>query len=312
MRSFLFLMCLTCTLSTVTSIRADVLTFSIGSSSFNVVNGTPTTFTSTAQPAVNNALGYSLSANWTDGGGEAWSRELRLAMTGPGGVVSVAQPVGGLANNAAYTFPTGSNANTGATFTLLGSGPLPNYAAGSYQADFTTIFAGTTATLGTASITVYSNPTNIAGSTVTGLTFNRPAISAFDDIGASAVQYTTTTFTVDSNGRYMIAEGYDTAYDGAFYLYNGAFDPLNPTVNLIGAADNPSFSNGPSTLTAQLSVGTLYTVVSTGFTATDAGSFTLYGAGPGTVSFTPIPEPMSILGVVTLAGIWFRRRQRGV
>jgi hypothetical protein len=290
--------------------RADELPFPIGPASFDVTSGTPVSVTSGSQAALNNVLGYTMTTNWTAGAGNPRSIELVLGVTAPGGTGGILLPIGGVANSNPYTFP--GNVNSAGVFTLLNTGTLPNFTAGTYTAEFRNLFSSSTMNLANTSLTIFSNPTMLSGTTAGGPTFDRPAVGDFGG-GATGVAYATNRVVVSTTGRYMFAEGYTGAgYDGVLYLYQGSFDPLNPTANLIGAADNPDFSNVPSSLTAPLTAGTEYVLVSTGFTNTDFGTFDLYGAGPGAVTFNPVPEPgTTLLAAVSAlgAGAWLRRRR---
>jgi len=51
-----------------------------------------------------------------------------------------------------------------------------------------------------------------------------------------------------------------------------------------------------------LNAGQNYFLVTTGLQNGDAGTFTVFGAGPGTLTFNPVPEPATLLGV-TAAGL---------
>jgi hypothetical protein len=290
--------------------RADTFTFTIPGS-VTVTSGSPVSQTVGGQPAATQALGYTLGGSWTAGSGTSWSNEFRVAVTAPGGTQSIFNPVGGTGDGNPFTFPGGPT--SGGTFTNL-AGPLPNYAAGSYTVSFDTTFAGSTANLAAGSrLTVFYNPQSLTGTTANGPTFNRPRVegTALSTVG-TAVRYEIVQVTVNQSGRYMLASG-TPGYDGFLLLYRVSFDPASPLTNYVNGGDQPDDTTLPSVLTANLAVGTNYYAVLTGFDNPDAGAFTLYAAGPGAVTLTPVPEPaLGLLSAALALGVsWWRSRRPG-
>jgi hypothetical protein len=259
------------------------------------------------QPAAANVLGYSLSGNWTPGPNAAWSSELRMAVTPPGGPRTTYAYVGGNDNETPFAFP-GPN-STGNLFSNL-TGPLPSYTAGSYTASFYTTFGGTTANLAGATLNVHYNPTTDTGTTAAGPTFNRPEFDETLSTNATAVRYSVTRFTVGQSGVYMVVQT-TPGHDGYLVVYRDAFDPLHPLANFVGTGDNDV--GEVSVLVNQLNAGTDYYFVSTGYQNADFGAYTSFIAGPGLVVFSPVPEPATGLlvgGLALAAGGWLRRRRR--
>jgi hypothetical protein len=292
---------------------ADTFTFTIPGA-VTVTSGTPVSQTVGGQPAAANALGYSLSGNWTAGAGDPWSSEFLVSVTPPGGTPSPFYGVGGVDNGNPFTFPNGYN--NGGSFVFSGD-TLPTLSAGSYTVRFDTDFPGSTANLAANSqLTVYYNPVSVTGSTVGGPTFNRPDIDggALSTVG-TAVRYTVTELTVATTGRYMVASSTPGAgplgdeNDGVVLLYQNSFNPSSPLTNFVVGGDPFGFAL-QNVVTAQLTAGTTYVVVTTGYDNDDAGPYTLYAAGPGTPTLTPVPEPAVgvLLAAVGLLGVRSLRR----
>lgn len=135
-----------------------------------------------------------------------------------------------------------------------------------FATNFTATFSGT--------------PTFIPGSAllgnIAGCAFGSPNLprtyTSQSLVTGSAGQYTFTATTRSS-----------LSIDPFLALYLGAFDPVHPTVNLVGCNDDtiPGANQLP-TFAAQLTAGATYTVVTT-----------IYGAGAvnsGTVGFTVSPD----------------------
>lgn len=285
---------------TAPAVRADVTTLTLPSSNFNVTAGSPVSQTVTGVPAINNLLGFSLAANWTAVSGDPWSSELLVGYTRAGGSAVTPAFYGGAENGNPYTFPGTSFLSNSYAF-----GPTPvNAPAGNYTFTFDQDFTGSTANLASATVRLYSNPSVATGNTTGGPTAARPNNegSAVSAVG-TAVPYTTHTMTVNAAGRYMLAlSGFDTFIS----VYGpGGYTPATPLANLIATNDDSyNLAEGAaSVITLDLATGTNYTVVVTGYANTDFGAYSLYGAGPGTVTFTPVPEPVTVFGIAALAGL---------
>ncbi|SRX55620.1 hypothetical protein AEQU1_02644 [Aequorivita sp. CIP111184] len=93
-------------------------------------------------------------------------------------------------------------------------------------------------------------------------------------------------FTVDVTGLYTIDSDQDSgAWDGYIFLYETCFDPLDQTTNYIaGDDDGPAGIGTSQILDVNLTAGTEYYFITTGFSAGDFGAFTTTITGVGTAS----------------------------
>ena len=142
----------------------------------------------------------------------------------------------------------------------------------------------------------------VTGTTVGGPTWNRPVanggnppVPPASGVG-TAVHYNVIPITVDVSGSYAF-QCFD-GWDNYTFLYQNSFDPTAPFTNvLIGNDDNQSI--GLSGFSRNLSAGTCYFFIVTGFSNTDAGAWSVAISGPGTATnvancapptITPIPQ----------------------
>lgn len=87
------------------------------------------------------------------------------------------------------------------------------------------------------------------------------------------------------------------------FLYQGSFNPSSPLANVIRAQDplaGDLSNNAP--FTQALTAGTNYFLVKTGFSSTNAGTYSNTIDGPGNITgaAAAVPEPFTIIG--TLVG----------
>ena len=156
-------------------------------------------------------------------------------------------------------------------------------------------------------------PFNYNGTTVGGPTFNRPlangnnAPTALSAVG-TAVSYDVITFSIATSGAYTFLSLSVTPanWDNYTFLYSGSFNPASPLSNvLIGNDDNPTI--GRSGFTYNLVAGSTYSFVTTGFSNTDAGSFS------NSITQAAVPEPSSwallSLGAAGAGVVALRRRR---
>jgi hypothetical protein len=147
--------------------------------------------------------------------------------------------------------------------------------------------------------------------TWTGNTTGGPTVDLTPfDIEATAAAYAATTFTVDVDGEYsfLLTGTYGT--DTVTLLYENSFDPTDVTTNFVTGSDDDVTLN-TSSFAAELTAGTTYTFVATGYTNTDFGKYSVTIEGPGLASVSAVPEPSTyaMLGL-GLAAIGFTARRR--
>jgi hypothetical protein len=287
-------------------VRADVFTVPLpGTAVIPSTIATPYTFTTPSQPAVTNLLGYSLQGNWTTTTG-AVSADLRMAIQPPAGALSPYQRVGGLFDSNPFAF--GTFINNGASYNVPLSG-LRSFPAGDFTVNMFQAEAGTASQVANGTVSIFSNPSGIPGTPPGGPTFRRPDIGTGTDPGTPMIEYAVNRLTVSASGRYMFVN--ETVYDGVVMLFANSFNPASPTpVVNAGDYDVPPFTGFGDTFVADLEPGLTYFLVSTGYSPGDAGPYTAYAAGPGLVTFNPVPEPGSVLlaaGAVLAGGVWVRR-----
>ena len=152
--------------------------------------------------------------------------------------------------------------------------------------------------------------------TTGGATYNR-VLAGTPPTGLSAVgtavRYQITAFTVDTSGAYDLNSIVGTRdYDNFLTLYAGSFDPSAALTNaLVANDDRPTI--GISGFAINLTSGTSYFAVTTGFDNDDFGlsQLTISGIGNITVGGAAVPEPASWAMMIAgfgLAGAVARRR----
>ncbi|WP_031497465.1 PEP-CTERM sorting domain-containing protein [Bryobacter aggregatus] len=156
----------------------------------------------------------------------------------------------------------------------------------------------------------------INGSTLGDPRWNRPREdgSSLSNVGTN-VRFDVISFSVSQSGNYSFLEvvtGSD--WDNYIFLYRTSFHSSTPLVNFIRGNDDISGPGHRSGFTENLTAGTLYFLVSTGYDNSDAGNFTLTINGPGSINaFTPaaVPEPSTLtMGAVGIGLVLFRLRKR--
>jgi hypothetical protein len=287
-------------MAAMSSARADVtvLTFP---TNVNIPNNAPPTFMFSSVAAMNGLFGYTLSADWSSASAppnDAFSNELRVAVTASGVASFPAIGPGGNGSSSPFVFP-GSGFGRSAIVPV--TTPV-NTTTGDLTVTFSTTFSGSTAQLANASLTLYHNPTSYSATTVGGPSFIRP--NEDGSASVTSVSYHVEIVRVSQTGRYLISS--PANYDNMLFLYESAFDPLNPTASVIAANDAGILGFNSSELSATLTAGVDYYVVNTAFGIGTAGTFTTYMAGPGVV--TVVPEPAGAAAV--LIGIIAIRKAR--
>lgn len=168
---------------------------------------------------------------------------------------------------------------------------------------------------GAASAQSYSN------TTVGGPTYNRAlqGCSALSGVG-TAVRYHTQALYTGTAGSYQFTSTsiVPASWDNFLFLYSGSFNPANALTNCVASNDDGPGGIGQSQFSFAMLANTQYFLVTTGFSNTDAGTFTNRITGPaqvtfGTIQNNVVPEPstyaLMATGLVGLVGVARRRRQ---
>lgn len=138
-------------------------------------------------------------------------------------------------------------------------------------------------------------------------TYNRPLMNVgavtttFTSLSPNAptVPYATETIYISGAGNYTFTSigVLPVNWDNALFLYNGSFNPLNPLNNiLIGMTGYQQVNQGTSSFNIALATGT-YVLVTTGVFNADFGTAANTALGPGTISATPEPSPIVMIGI---------------
>ncbi|MBO9713008.1 PEPxxWA-CTERM sorting domain-containing protein [Sphingomonas sp.] len=162
----------------------------------------------------------------------------------------------------------------------------------------------------------------VNGDTADGDLYNRTISgtppNALSMIGTS-VHYKVHRFTVSLTGAYdfLVTAIAPVNWDTFLSLYRDEFDPTLPLSLVVAANDDLSSVSESGFTGINLTAGTSYYAVVSGYDGISAGTYGLRISGPGNIipAVTPsVPEPaawvMLILGVGLMGGL-MRARQRG-
>ena len=161
------------------------------------------------------------------------------------------------------------------------------------------------------SISSFSAAQTFAGTTTGGPTWNRPIVGlgSLSGVGTD-VPYQATLVSVSATGSYTFnMNAVADAFDTFAVLYTDPFSAAAPLSNALVANDDASGSTLNSAFTFNLTTGTQYVFVGTGFSNTDFGDYNLTVAGPGTATFGAVPEPASMTALA-VGGLALLRRRR--
>ena len=177
---------------------------------------------------------------------------------------------------------------------------------------FSSTLGGPGTFVGIPGPSVATDIVDFTGTTTGGPTFNRPLedLSAASVIG-TAVAYDVFNFSVTENGTYTFL--ITAIFDSFALLYEDSFNPASPLTNALAGNDD-LLGLTTSGFAHDLTVGTNYVFVSTGFGNLDFGAFSDTVGGPGALvaaSPHPVPEPHTgfLLGLGLVAVGLVRRRR---
>lgn len=268
---------------------------------------------------------YSVSFDWTAGGGGPWSNEAIWALTSTsdlGTAVFYADPgaspdAQSNGNPITLTWNGFMGAQTLNVETGFQTDGIP-YEGGDPLYFFSLqTFGGSDATWNNVNLTLGFDsapaPTGTfseawaSGSTATGNTWTRPN-AAGTALSTAVPQFDVVPFGVTETGMYDIAS-ITPDHDGFLHIYQGAFDSTDPLANyLAGDDDGPILGLGSSVVEQiELVSGQLYFAVISAFGTTQAGDYTMNAVGPGTAFVIPAPGAMALL---SMGGLLAVRRRR--
>lgn len=139
-----------------------------------------------------------------------------------------------------------------------------------------------------------------SGTTVGGPLWNRPIGAGPSISGLGPVNYHAETLNLIP-GVYDFSSLQDGGWDGYLHVYAGGFDANNQLVGLLAGDDDGNGGIGTSDIEGLNLAGGTYVVVTSGFQAGDAGTFT------NTITLVPTPASAALLGLGGLAAIRRRR-----
>lgn len=149
--------------------------------------------------------------------------------------------------------------------------------------------------------------TYVGTTTLTDPTFQRPLVglSSLSNVG-TAVHYNAYSFTVAASGIYNFLSLATGTWDNFLILYSPSFVPTAGLTNALAANDDgpPPAGVGSAGFSYNLTAGTAYTLVTTGFENTDVGAFT-----NSITSAVPEPGQFAMLGL-GLLGVGFASRMK--
>ncbi len=151
---------------------------------------------------------------------------------------------------------------------------------------------------------------SFSGNTSGAPTYDRliETLDIVSPIGGN-VNYNSLIFSVDASGDYSFASMASGGWDNFTFLYSPSLNPAAPLAGALAGNDDLG-AVGNSGFTYELTAGTQYAFVTTGFSDIDFGAYGNSISGAGNI--TPIPEPhtyaLMIAGLGALA--LMRRRSR--
>jgi PEP-CTERM motif len=149
--------------------------------------------------------------------------------------------------------------------------------------------------------------TYVGSTSLTGPTYNRPlsGLTGLSGVG-TAVHYDAFSFTATTTGSYNFLSLATGAWDNFLVLYSPTFNPAAGLSNALAANDDgpPPAGIGSAGFTANLTAGSTYVLVTTGFGNSDVGAFT---NSYNLTSAVPEPGQLAMLAL-GLIGVTATRR----
>ncbi len=164
------------------------------------------------------------------------------------------------------------------------------------------------------SLSSLSAAQTFAGTTTGAPTWTRPIANgnapptSLSGVGVN-VPYQATLVSVSASGSYTFDMVAATGWDTYAFLYTDPFSSVAPLTNiLIGNDDEPNSLN--SRFSLNLTSGTQYVFVGTGFDSVEFGDYRLEVTSQvGTATFGAVPEPASMTALA-VGGLALLRRRR--
>ncbi len=128
-----------------------------------------------------------------------------------------------------------------------------------------------------------------------------------NSLSGTNTSYVSTQFTVDTAGLYDFLSTTTTTWDNFTFLYSNSFNPNTPLANVIIGNDDVITNSRSGFGGINLTTGTNYFFVTTGFDDSQFGSFnnSITGVGNVTLGATAVPFEFSpTLGLSALGGLW--------
>ena len=141
---------------------------------------------------------------------------------------------------------------------------------------------------------------NYSDTTAGGPEWNRPFADCTGQSALGPVTYHAQNFSVDQAGSYSLSS-VQSGFDGFVFIYIDPFVSGTPNANCVAGNDDGSGGIGTSNLTATLSAGVPYVVVTSAFENGEEGAFTNTLSGPGTITLGGAGTPRADLGVAKTA-----------
>lgn len=122
-----------------------------------------------------------------------------------------------------------------------------------------------------------------SGSTIGGARWVRPDQDCLSPGSGADMAYQAQPITPSVSGNYSIASIQD-GWDGYLFIYQGIFDPANPTTGCLAGNDDDTAVGNSLIASVALMAGSVYTVVTTGYSSGSVGSYTNAIDGPGSIA----------------------------